>query len=67
MKPFKYAPACDLSPLPGARCPWCTNDGTLCEFDICPLEEAHEANDEKKVYELRDQILKEFKESEGKE
>lgn len=62
MKPFKYAPSCDLSPLPGAKCPWCTNDGTLCEFDTCPLEEVDDAE---KAAELRDQILKEFKEEEA--
>ena len=62
MKPFKYAPGCDLSPLPGAKCPYCTNDGTLCEFDDCPLEIAHFAEDEKKVLELRADILKEYNE-----
>lgn len=60
MKPFKYAPACDLSPLPGARCPWCTNDGTLCEFDTCPLEAVHETGDEEKMRIIRDTVLREY-------
>lgn len=48
---------CDLSPLKGAYCPYCTDDGPLCEFDKCDIEVAHEAGDEEKVKEIHDRIL----------
>ena len=48
---------CDLSPLNGAYCPYCTTDGPLCEFDECDIEVAHEAGDEEKVKEIHERIL----------
>lgn len=65
MKLYKYAPACDLSPLKGAKCPYCHSDGTLCEFDDCPLEVAHESGDEQRIKELHEQILNEINEVDG--
>lgn len=57
MNESKYKYHCDLSPLKGAYCPYCTNDGPLCEFDECDIEVAHEAGDEEKVKEIRERIL----------
>ena len=53
----KYKYHCDLSPLKGAYCPYCTNDGPLCEFDECDIEVAHESGDEEKVKEIHERIL----------
>lgn len=64
MRLFKYAPSCYFSPLPQKKCPFCTNDGTLCEFDECPLEIAYFSDDKKKMLEIREDILKEHTERE---
>ena len=50
---------CDLSPLNGAYCPYCTDDGPLCDFDKCDIEEAYEASDDDKIMQIHKRILEE--------
>ena len=51
---------CDLSPLIGAYCPYCTNDGPLCEFDKCDIEEAYNSGNDDEVKEIHKRLKERY-------
>ena len=49
----------DISPVIGDYCPYCTNDGPLCLFDKCDIEEACKAGNDDKLKEIHDRLKEE--------